>query len=157
MRAVDLRKMLRNRWHKSPTQQSQRGQILVWIVFMLPALLAMVGLVFDGGMMWNQVRRAQWSVDGAAMAAASEIDPRVYRDTSRVALGHDAYHVASYYARLNDPNLHVTSVYIQDNVVYVRAWVKVDTYFLAIFGVSGAKVNVRGRERPAWGISEREQ
>jgi len=117
----------------------------------------MVGLVFDGGMMWNQVRRAQWAVDGAAVAAASEIDPYVYRDTGRVTLTHDAYSTAVYYARLNDANLHVTSVYIQEQVVYVRAWVKIDTYFLGIFGVNGLRVNVRGRERPAWGISEREQ
>lgn len=130
---------------------------MVWIVFMLPALLAMVGLVFDGGMMWNQFRRAQWAVDGAAVAAASEIDPHVYRDLGQVVLGPDAYHTASYYARLNDPSLHVTSVYIQDNIVYVRAWVQIDTYFLGVFGVSGSRVNVRGRERPAWGISEREQ
>ena len=58
----------------------QRGQVLVWIVFMLPVLLALIGLVFDGGMMWNQFRRARWVADGAAVAAASEIDPITYRD-----------------------------------------------------------------------------
>ncbi len=142
---------------KRSKSRQERGQILVWIVFMLPAMLAMVGLVFDGGMMWNQFRRAQWSADGAAVAAASEIDAGVYRDTGRVMLGDDAYPIAVHYARQNDAALHVTAVYIQDNVVHVKGWVQIDTYFLGIFGVSGTRVSVHGRERPAWGISEREQ
>ena len=148
---------IHRRRKSSPDPKSQRGQVLVWIVFMLPVFMALVGLVFDGGLMWVRYRRASWAADAAAVAAASEIDPRVYRDKSQVLLREDAIYTAMHYAQKNDPNLHVTSVYVQDNVVYVRGWVYVETYFLKMIGVEGANVNIKGRERPAWGISEREQ
>ena len=135
------------------SKQSERGQVLVWMVVLLPLLLALVGLVFDGGLMWAQFRRARWAADGAAVAAASDIDRELYRDQGMVRLTEQALYTAIYYARENDPNLSINSLYVLDNVIYVRGQVHVETVFLGLFGVDGFTLSVRGQERPVWGIS----
>ena len=50
----------KNRNLKS-TIHDQSGQVLAWTVILLPLLLALVGLVFDGGLLWVQFRRARWA------------------------------------------------------------------------------------------------
>ena len=138
----------------SPNPQSERGQVLVWVVILLPLLIALTGLVFDGGLLWAQYRRARWAADGAAVAAASDIDLALYRDQGQVRLTEQALYTAMYYARENDPDLHVNTVYVLDNVIYVQGQVYVEPIFLGLFGVDGLTLDVRGRERPAWGIAQ---
>ena len=105
--------------------------------------------------MWAKFRRARWAADGAAVAAASDIDRELYRDQGMVRLTENALYTAVYYAHENDPNLHVHTLYVLDNVIYVQGQVHVETIFLGLFGVDGLTLNVRGQERPVWGI-ERE-
>ena len=64
----------------------ETGQVLVWTVLLLPLLLALVGLVLDGGLLFVQWRRARWAADGAAVAAASEINPALYAQSGQVKL-----------------------------------------------------------------------
>ncbi len=149
------------RWlrRRKTGQNGERGQVLVWAVILLPLLLALVGLVFDGGMLWVQYRKARWAINGAAVSAATLVDVPHYIETGQVVLGENALDIADYYARRNYPALHVRDVYVDnvDNVVYVEGWFRTRTTFLSMFGVSGFRVNVRGKERPAWGISEEGQ
>ncbi len=136
----------------------ESGQVLAWTVILLPLLLALVGLVFDGGLLWVQFRRARWAADGAAVAAASEIDVAAFARDGKVVLHPEAPAVAGWYAQQNDPQLHITRVYVDDgNVIHVRGWVQVEPIFLSIFGVDGVKLDARGQERPAWGISQEGQ
>lgn len=139
---------------RNSRHSSERGQVLVWVVILLPLLLALVGLVFDGGLMWTQFRRARWAADGAAVAAASDIDLGLFRDVGQVQLTEDALYTALYYAQQNHPGLHISTIYVQDNVVHVQGWVQADTVFLSLFGVNGLRLNVHGQERPSWGISQ---
>jgi len=133
---------------------NEQGQVLVWVVILLPLLIALTGLVFDGGLLWAQYRRARWSADGAAVAAASDIDQVLYRDQGQVRLTEQALYTAVYYARENDPDLRISTIYVLNNVIYVQGYVHVEPIFLGLFGVDGLTLNVRGRERPAWGISQ---
>lgn len=50
---------------------SERGQILVIVAVGLIALVAMVGLVVDGGMAWGEQRRTQNGTDAMALAGAT--------------------------------------------------------------------------------------
>ena len=134
-------------------RRGEAGQILVWVVILLPLLLALTGLVFDGGLLWAQYRRARWAADGAAVAAASEMDWPVFMETGRVVLGANAANTAFHYAQQNDPNLRVTSVYVQDGAVYAQGWTQVEPVFLSMFGATSMRLNVTGKERPAWGAS----
>jgi len=133
--------------------RGEQGQVLVWTVVLLPLLIVLTGLVFDGGLMWAQFRRARWAADGAAVAAASDLDRDLFAQTGRVMLTENALWTALHYARQNDPDLWITSIYVVDNVVHTEGYVHVDTIFLGMFGVDGFRLNVSGRERPAWGIS----
>lgn len=131
-----------------------RGQVLLWTVILLPVFLVLTGLVFDGGLLWQQYTRARWAASAAAVAAASEIDPGVFAQTGRMGLRPGALQVAANYAARNDPELRVTLVYIVDNrYVGVQGWTEARTVFLSVFGFQGYRVNVRAMERPAWGLS----
>ena len=135
--------------------RNERGQVLAWTAILLPVLLVLVGLVFDGGLLWVQYRRARWAADGAAVAAASEINPALYAQSGQVKLDPaKAPGTAAYYGQSNDPNLHLGRVYLHptDNTVQVQGWVEVQPVFLGLFGVGPLRLNVTGRERPAWGI-----
>ncbi len=139
-------------------RQHRRGQVLLWTVIMLPVLLALIGLVFDGGLLWQQYQRARLASSAAAVAAASEIDPGVLARTGQVVLRPSALEVASAYARRNDPVLHITQVYLVNNTyIGVRGWTQAETVFLSIFGVEGFRLNVSAVERPAWGAASEQE
>ncbi len=151
---------MRMRENKSPNLKSinlksrMRGQVLAWTIVLLPLLLVLVGLVFDGGLLWVQFRKARWAADGAAVAAASAMDWSLFRETGEVQLTEDALYTALYYAEQNYAGMRVSMIHVQNNVIYVEGRFRVEPAFLGMFGVSGFDVNVRGKERPAWGISE---
>lgn len=138
-------------------KSDQNGQVLVWVAIMLPLLIALVGLVFDGGLMWAKYRRARWAADGAAVAAASEIDVQVFVQEGRVVLTEHAMNTATWFARQNDPGLHLSNVYVQGNVIHVQGSIEVEPVFLSLFGIGNMQLRVQGRERPAWGISQQGQ
>ncbi len=132
----------------------ESGQVAVWLVVMLPVLLALVGLVFDGGMMYAQYRRGRWAADGAAVAAANAIDPARYANSGQVKLDSGlAYSTARKYAQSNDPALNLSGVSIMGNAVQVRGTLTIRPSFLSLFGVGPLTLNISGRERPAWGIT----
>ena len=57
----------------SPRNRDERGQIIVIFALALVALVAMVGLVLDGGSAFAQRRSEQNAVDLAALAAANDL------------------------------------------------------------------------------------
>lgn len=140
------------------TIHNESGQVAVWLILLLPVLLALVGLVFDGGMLFAQYRRGRWAADGAAVAAANAIDPVLYAHTGQVRLDPGmAVDVAHKYAQENDPALQLTSVLIQRNTVYVRGTVQIRPSFLSLFGLGPFTLSIDGQERPAWGIARQGQ
>jgi Flp pilus assembly protein TadG len=64
--------------HESP--DSRPGKILVLFTILLPTLLAMTGLVLDGGTLMLDARHAQHAADAAATAAATQL--RLGRSTA---------------------------------------------------------------------------
>lgn len=138
-------------------KQGEEGQVLVWMVFLMPLLMALVGFVYDGGMLWIQYRKAQFAMDSAAVAAGSVIDVQQFVDTGQVELGDDALLVADWYARQNYHDMSVTNVYVSDNVIYLDGTFHAEPVFLGVFGANGFDIAIHGKERPQWGISEENQ
>ncbi len=139
---------------RSVQNDRETGQVLVWTVLLLPLLLALVGLVLDGGLLFVQWRRARWAADGAAVAAASEIDPARYAQSGQVKLDQGAAQTTvQRFAHLKAPDLHVTGIEFQGNVVRVRGWVEVRPAFLGLLGAGSLRLSVTGEERPVWGIA----
>ena len=124
------------------------------MVVMLPLFLAFVGLVFDGGVLYVQFRRARWAADAAAIAAASDIVPGLFQERGEVQLGPQAQATAQIYARQNYPDLRVTHVVVLDNMIHVRGQVYVEPMFLSMFGVQDILLHVEGQGRPAWGATQ---
>jgi Flp pilus assembly protein TadG len=67
----------------------QRGQVIVWVVVMLPFFLATAGLVIDAGRVLDARREVQNVADGAARVAAMQIDAPHLRDTGDLRLDQD--------------------------------------------------------------------
>jgi Flp pilus assembly protein TadG len=141
--------------------RKKRGQALIWVAMLLPLFLALVGLVFDGGLLWQQYVRARWAVSAGGVAAASEIDPGTVAQSGQIVLKPEALNTASLYAHQNDPDLRIMSVNIVTHggkqYIVTRGWTYADTVFLKMFGVDGFRINVEAVERPAWGISRENQ
>jgi uncharacterized membrane protein len=58
------------------------GQILVLTVVMMLGLLAVLGLVADGGLVFARHRELQAVADAAARAGAAQLDEAVYRSSN---------------------------------------------------------------------------
>ena len=143
--------------NKKAALNQEQGQALAWVAILLPLFLALIGLVFDGGLLWQQYLRARWAVSAAGVAAASEIDPQILAHSGRLLLQPSALETASRYAQHNDPALRLSSVQIvsqgEEQYIITRGWTYAETVFLKMFGVQGFRVTVQAMERPAWGVT----
>ena len=89
------------------------------------------------------------------MAAASDIDPALFRQTGQVKIDPaNSSATVQRYTHSNDPDLHITGLAIQNNVIRVQGWVQIKPVFLSLFGVSAFRLNVTGRARPAFGVNQ---
>ncbi len=70
---------------RPPRHRRRSGAILIWCAFLLPVLVAMLGLVIDGGLMMATYREGQNAADAAALAAA--MDLMIGRQASAQATG----------------------------------------------------------------------
>jgi Flp pilus assembly protein TadG len=130
----------------------EEGQVLVWALILLPVLMLLVGMLFEGGMMYRTYRAAQMAADSAAHAAAQEMDPGTYLRTGRVVLSDGATGVAQSYAARNSrgavtcgqPQVWAQRVQVGCTATLRPAFIRV---------VPEIHVAVVGRARPAWGVT----
>ena len=143
------RKLTRAVWIRLPGEE---GQVLVWLLILLPLLLLMAGILIEGGMMFRTYRLAQLATDAAAHAAAQELDTALYLRTGRVALTPAAATVAQTITATNTRG-QVTCG--QPLIWADRVELVCRTHLrpIVLFRESAVEVTVRGRARPAWGIA----
>lgn len=130
----------------------EEGQVLVWMLILLPLLLLMAGILIEGGLMYRTYRLAHLAADAGAHAAAQEIDTARYLRTGRVALTPPAAGIAQAIAAAN---LRGEIACAQPQV-----WAgRVDLVCRAtlrpvlLWDSPRVQVAVRGSACPAWGIS----
>jgi hypothetical protein len=131
----------------------ERGEVLVWLLILLPLLLLMAALPIEGGLMYRSYRLAQMAADAAAHAAAQEIDTARYLRTGQVALTPQAAQVAQHIATANArgpitcgrPQIWAQRVEL---VCYARLRPVV------LIGGPEVHVTVKGSARPAWGVTQ---
>lgn len=70
--------------------RDESGQVASIVAVSMLGLLAVVGLVIDGGLMFSARRQLQSLADGAARAGAMAIDERTLRETKDDAVQLDA-------------------------------------------------------------------
>src|SRR5690349_4667482 len=61
------------RSYRTSAKATRAGNVLVLLVVLLPALLGIVGLVIDGGLMMDKSRRLPHATDAAATASAMDL------------------------------------------------------------------------------------
>ena len=140
----------KGRWRgRLPDEQ---GQVLVWVLVLLPLLLLMAALLIEGGLMYRTYRLAQMAADAAAHAAAQELDVALYMRTGRVALTPNAATVAQTIAVTNTRG-QVTCGVPQVWANRVELICQADLHPVVLIGGPTVHVHVRGRARPAWGAT----
>jgi len=141
---------LKKWWH------DQRGEYLVQFVLLFPLAIVMLGLVIDGGFMYQQYRAAQTTVKAAAQAASHEIDANYFHTTSQVVLDRSkATAIAQQFINLNKNQYLVkTTITAERRRITVWGLGKIPTIFFRIFGVSELVVTVSGKGYPAFGINQ---
>jgi hypothetical protein len=130
----------------------EQGQVLVWVLVLLPLLLLMAALLIEGGLMYRTYRLAQMAADAAAHAAAQELDVALYMRTGRVALTPNAATVARNIATTNTRG-QVTCGVPQVWANRVELICQADLHPVVLIGGPTVHVSVRGRARPAWGAT----
>ena len=134
--------------------RDDRGQVTVFVVVFAAALVIMLGLVLDGGLVLAAQRRANAEADAAARAAASALDEDAYRRGEPVALDPRgaAEAVDEYLASTG----HTGETSVSGDTVTVTVVFAQPLSILRIGGASSVEVTGVGRARLVIGL-ERER
>ena len=131
--------------------EREEGQVLVWLIVLLPLLLLVVAMVFEGGMMYRTYRIAQAAADAGAHAAAMHIDRGAYLRSDQIRLDPGATEAARQAALRNSPAIvSCGAPAIAGNRVELVCRAALRPTLLP---GPVTFVTVRGRARPGWGIS----
>ncbi len=132
----------------------QGGQIVVLTAICLPLLIALAGVIADGGRLLVEYRRAQVAIDAAAFAAAQVVDVHTFLESQAVVPHYTGgAQFGGLYGGLNSRGrVHVTSIAIENGQVVARGYTDVDTFFLKMFGVGPVHLTLTSRGVPAYGI-----
>ncbi|MBI2169360.1 MAG: hypothetical protein HYU28_07660 [Actinobacteria bacterium] len=130
----------------------ERGMVTATVVIFTVALLAVTGLVFDGGNVLAARRRAFNEAEAAARAGAQAVDVDVLRAGEGVVLdAEDArQHALSYLASIGRSG----EVSVAGDVVRVRLALRQDLSILGAFGVGPLTVTGDAEARAVSGLFE---
>lgn len=126
---------------------------MIMLAILMIGLVAVVGLVTDGGMVFTQRRDLQNVADSAAAAGASQIDEGAYRASAgeNVVLDENAaYDAATQY--LDDEADIEYSVIVAANRVDVVVSRQATTGFLRVLGIDGIDIDASSTAEPRYGI-----
>jgi Flp pilus assembly protein TadG len=132
--------------------RDESGQVMVFVAVLLMGLVAVVGLVTDGGIVFSQRRDLQNAADSAALAGAMQIDEQAYRAGGNVVLDERAAREAAV-QYLEDGGDLEYSVQVSTAGVEVTASRKASTSFLRLVGIDGVDISASSSAAPRYGIS----
>lgn len=134
-------------WHRD-----EDGQALVLAALFLVGLVAVAGLVADGGQALAERRDLQNVADAAAAAGAMQLDAAAYRASGGhvVALDEGAARTAAIATLLGEDGTRydVEATTAQVTVVVAR---RTPTRFLRLVGIDGVEVSARAVGEPRTG------
>lgn len=144
-------------------RRAESGQIAVMLVILLPVLLALAGLVVDGGNMFIHYRLGQSIVDDAAYAAATALDEvALVSVANEVTLDPaEACGRASDYAAENSTRngnvLGGISCSVSGANVTISGQVTSPTIFMRILGINQTTFSLTANAELKYGITEEGQ
>jgi Flp pilus assembly protein TadG len=121
--------------HRS--RHRDRGAVGAFVAVLAPVVIALVGLVYDGGLALEGRQRALNIAEQAARAAGNECDEALLRSRSECLITDQAgvQRIAEGYMGGGVSLAAPVSIIDNSHTVIVRTEVKVETVFLGLFGL----------------------
>ncbi len=137
------------------TARDEPGQAIVLIALMLLALVALVGLVVEGGHVFAVRRDLQNVADAAALAAAQQLDLPAYRASRQVRLDPEAAERRAY--QMAHDEVPSAEVSVQSGTISVTVTLRkrIPTVFLGTIGVRSITLDASASAVPRGGSPER--
>jgi uncharacterized membrane protein len=136
----------------------EEGQIAMMLAVVFLALVALIGLVVDGGLMLIYYRIGRMTVDSAAVAAATQMDEVVFDQENDVVLDSGrACDEAQSYAAFNGRGIVSISCSVEDNRATIAGSVEAPTLFLRVFGITSVPFSLSATAELKYGITEEGQ
>lgn len=130
----------------------ESGQVIVLVAILMVGLVAVVGLVTDGGLVFSQRRDLQNVADAAALAGAMQLDEGIYRASGEVLLDEAAARQAAVEYLEAEGDLSY-SVVVGPTRVEVSVWRQASTGFLRVVGINGAEISANASAEPRHGVA----
>jgi len=137
-------------------RDGESAQVMVFVAVLMTGLVAVAGLVTDGGIVFSQRRDLQNAADAAALAAAMQIDENAYRASGAVVLDEGAAREAAA-EYLDDERDLDYSVQTNSTGVAVSVSRRASTSFLRIIGINGVEISANSSASPRHGVSGAER
>ena len=140
-------------------RNSERGQVAMMFMAVFMVLVALSGLVVDGGIMLVYYRIGRTTVDGSAYAAATELDRREFlTEQNDVVLNASRACATAYdYATQNGHGRVSISCFAQGNRATVAGQVTAPTLFLRVFGIASVPFHFSSTAEIKYGITQEGQ
>ena len=129
----------------------ERGALGAMVAVLAPPIIALLGLVYDGGLALEGRQRALDAAEQAARAAGNQCDPAILRNNSDCQVTDQTAADRAATPFMVDGVTMVRPVVISDggHTVTVQTQVVVKTVFLGLFGVQEFKIQVAPRSATA--------
>jgi Flp pilus assembly protein TadG len=133
-------------------RNDEGGQIIVLVAILMVGLVAVVGLVTDGGLVFSQRRDLQNVADAAALAGAMQIDEDAYRASGAVVLDQGAARQAAEEYLGAEGNI-TYSVLVQPGRLDVLVSRQASTGFLKVIGIDSFEISANASAEPRHGVA----
>lgn len=135
------------------TLQSESGQVAPIVAVTMLGLIAVAGLVVDGGIMFSERRNLQALADGAARAGAMQIDESALRNSGGETVQLDAEAALSSVERYLAASGFSgrSEVFSDPGSVTVRLWEEKGTILVRILGIDSFEAASSATARPRTG------
>ncbi|MDR7551261.1 MAG: pilus assembly protein TadG-related protein [Armatimonadota bacterium] len=130
----------------------ESGQAIVLVAILMAGLVAAVGLVTDGGLVFSQRRDLQNVADAAALAGAMQLDEGVYRASGEVLPDEGAARQAAVQYLEAEGGLSY-SVVVGPTRVEVSVSRQASTGFLRVVGINGVEISANASAEPRHGVA----
>jgi len=130
----------------------ESGQAIVLVAVLMAGLVAVVGLVTDGGLVFSQRRDLQNVADAAALAGAMQLDEGTYRSSGEVLLDEPAARQAAVQYLEAEGGLSY-SVVVRPTRVEVSVSRQASTGFLRVVGINRVEISANASAEPRHGVA----
>ena len=115
--------------------KKEEGAVFPLAGALIMALIAMAGLLVDGGMAVYQYNKLTGAVDAAAIGTLDAYDRDVWEDDGEIEIDQSqAYSLANQYLTDNMEDASISHLEVEDESITVNAEATASLFFMTIFG-----------------------